>query len=107
MSPVNKVEEFDREEIMKYSVNGDENDAEGSYQLDQTLTEEFNEEDKMKLSPNQGDSTNIISTLNHQRLGVPKPRLLLEFKLHKLENTRLRYDVVYKNLLRDFRRFFC
>ena len=47
MPPINKVEEFDREEIMKYSVNGDENDAEGSYQLDQTLTEEFNEEDKM------------------------------------------------------------
>jgi hypothetical protein len=38
---------------------------------------------------------------------VSKPRLLLEFKLHKLENTKLRYDVVYKNLLRDFRRFFC
>ena len=33
--------------------------------------------------------------------------MLLEFKLHKLENTKLRYDVVYKNLLRDFRRFFC
>ena len=40
-------------------------------------------------------------------MGVPKPRLLLEFKLYKLENTKLRYDVVYKNLLRDFRRFFC
>jgi hypothetical protein len=40
-------------------------------------------------------------------MSVPKPRLLLEFKLHKLENTKLRYDVVYKNLLRDFRRFYC
>jgi hypothetical protein len=43
----NKVDEFDREEIMKYSANGDDNDMEGSYQLDQTLTEEFNDEDKM------------------------------------------------------------
>ena len=40
-------------------------------------------------------------------LSAPKARHLLEFKLHKLENTKLRYDVVYKNLLRDFRRFFC
>ncbi len=41
------VDEFDREEIMKYSANGDDNDMEDSYQLDQTLTEEFNDEDKM------------------------------------------------------------
>ena len=36
-----------------------------------------------------------------------KPRMILEFKLYKLTNVKLRYDVVYKNLLRDFRRFFC
>ena len=33
--------------------------------------------------------------------------MILEFKLYKLTNVKLRYDVVYKNLLRDFRRFFC
>ena len=33
--------------------------------------------------------------------------MILEFKLYKLTNVKLRYDVVYKNLLRDFRRFYC
>jgi hypothetical protein len=32
---------------MKYSANGDENEEDDSYRLDQTITEEFNDEEKI------------------------------------------------------------
>ena len=36
----------------------------------------------------------------------PSSRFGLYFKLKTLNSPTLRYDVIYKNLLRDFRRFY-
>jgi hypothetical protein len=30
----------------------------------------------------------------------------MKFKLKKLKNTNLRYEVIFKNLLRDFRKYY-
>jgi len=39
----------------------------------------------------------------HKHLSNLRP---LQFKLHNLQNTHLRYEVIYKNLLRDLRKFY-
>jgi hypothetical protein len=47
---------------MKYSANGDDSIMDDPNPLDQTVTEEINNEEKLQQSLIAGDARNIIST---------------------------------------------
>ena len=78
------------------SKAGDDDDVVTDQQIQSVNTD-------MKL--NQPKSTKLEgqSAKVDKEMAMLRP---LKFKLHSLQNSHLRYEVIYKNLLRDLRKFF-
>ena len=57
--------------------------------------------EKVDFNEGSGGLATVYNLPNLNREGGPFP-----FKLENLKHSTIRYEVVYKNLLRDFRKFF-